>query len=299
MVNCVLKDESTVKNVLNPLFMDGSIQKYIKEISKYGNLNIEEEQNLAREAKEGSIEAKQKLINANLKLVVTIAKKVIHTSKLPVTDLIQEGNMGLIAAIDKFNWKFGYRFSTYAAWWIKQAMFKAISEQSHSVKIPVYIQETLSKYKKVKSDLEKETKREVNNTEVAKKMNIEPEKIENYFNAYKQTLSLEADYDLKNGSEVRLCDIIEDKSTSIQKRIEYKSLKKDIKEILNVLKEREQKVIMLRFGLNNSDKQTLEEIGKLYGVTKECIRQTETRALNKLKNSACCEKLYVDYLCTQ
>lgn len=296
VLNCVLNEELNTQNVSNPLFTDSSIQKYLREISKYSSLSVEEEQNLAKSAKEGSIEAKQKLINANLKLVVTIARKVIHASKLPVTDLIQEGNMGLMAAIDKFNWRFGYRFSTYASWWIKQAMFKAISEQSHSFKIPVYIQETLSKYKKVKSEIEKEKNREVNNAEVAEKMNIEPEKIENYLNAYKQTLSLEGDYDLNNGSEVKLSDIIEDKSASVQKRIEYKSLRKDIKSILNILKEREQKVISLRFGLEDSEKQTLEEIGKLYGVTKECIRQTESRALNKLKNSSDCEKLYEAYV---
>ncbi len=265
------------------LFKETSINNYIKEISKYKSLCPEEEQELARKAKEGSKEAKQELIRANLKLVVAIARKVIHTSKLPMIDLIQEGNIGLMVAADKFNWKFGYRFATYATWWIKQAMFKAISEQSHSVKIPVYIQETLSKYSKIKSEMEKQGIENVSVEEISKRMNIESGKINNYLNAYKKTLSLEGDFEMQNGSEVKLIDIIEDERSSVVKEIEYSSLKKDIVSLLNNLKEREQKVITLRFGLNGSQKQTLEEIGKLYGVTKECIRQTEARALNKLK----------------
>ena len=296
VVNFISEEDYESVNVSNPLFADLSVQNYIKEISKYPSIEIEEEIELARKAKEGSIESKQKLINANLKLVVTIARKIIHTSKLPMIDLIQEGNVGLMVAADKFNWKFGYRFSTYASWWIKQAMFKAISEQSHCVKIPVYIQETLSKYKKIKSEMEKENNCEVSSKEVAKKMNIESEKIENYLGAYKQTLSLEADYEINNGSEVKLIDIIEDKNSSVSRDIEYNAFKRDIKMIINTLKEREQKVIMLRFGLEENNKQTLEEIGKLYGVTKECIRQTEMRALKKLRIAENCEKLYETYL---
>ncbi len=289
-MNCVSEFD-----VQNGLFIDGVVSDYIKEISKYRNLSFEEEQELAKKAKEGDQNAKQELIKSNLKLVVTIARKVIHTSKLPMIDLIQEGNIGLMVAVDKFNWKFGYRFMTYASWWIKQAMFKAISEQSHSLKIPVYIQETLSKYSKVKSEMEKSGMCNVQTKDVAKKMNIEESKINNYLNAYKKTLSLEADFEIQNGSEVKLVDIIEDKKSSVQAEIEYETLKKDIKRLLNVLKEREQKVITLRFGLGNSEKQTLEEIGKIYGVTKECIRQTESRALNKLKNNNSLS-LFMDYV---
>lgn len=285
-LNCVYTSETEQEKIFNPLFSDKDVTEYIKEISKFKNLTFEEEQLLAEQAKKGDKEAKKKLIKANLKLVVTIAKKAIHSSKLPMIDLIQEGNMGLIIAIDKFNWKFGYRFSTYAAWWIKQAMFKAISEQSHSVKIPVYIQETLSKYSKVKSEMEKENFKEVSTEEVAKKMQVEPEKINNYLNAYKKTLSLEGDYEMSNGSEVKLIDIIEDKKTSIQQEIEYESMKREVVSLLTKsLKEREQNVLLLHFGIAGKEKQTLEEIGKIYGVTKECIRQTEARALNKLKNN--------------
>lgn len=295
-LNCVYSYDSENDVLVNPLFADGNINSYIREISKYRNLSIEEEQNLAKLAKDGDKEAKQKLIKANLKLVVAIAKKVIHTSKLPMIDLIQEGNIGLMVAVDKFNWKFGYRFSTYASWWIKQAMFKAISEQSHSVKIPVYIQETLSRYSKIKSEMEKQGKLNVRVDEVAEKMNIEPEKINNYLNAYKKTLSLEGDFEVNNGSEVKLIDIIEDKNVSVQKEIEYESMKKEVVSMLNKLKDREQNVLIMRFGLCEKQKQTLEEIGKVFGVTKECIRQTEARALNKLKTDSFSINLLETYL---
>lgn len=291
-LNCVSMFET--ETVTNSLFSEENLANYIREISKFKNLTLEEEQELA---KKGTKEAKQELTKANLKLVVTIARKVIHTSKLPMIDLIQEGNIGLMVAVDKFNWKFGYRFATYASWWIKQAMFKAISEQSHSVKIPVYIQETLSKYSKVKAEMEKENQKTVDIEAVAKKMNIESDKINNYLNAYKKTLSLEADYEMQNGSEVKLVDIIEDKCSSVTNEIEYESLKKDIVSLLNNLKDREQKVITMRFGLDGKERQTLEEIGKIYGVTKECIRQTEARALNKLRSTNSSLDLFKCYVC--
>lgn len=292
VMNCVSDCEL---NVQTSLFSDAKVSDYVREISKYKNLSPEEEQELAKRAKNGDEEAKQQLIKSNLKLVITIARKVIHSSKLPMIDLIQEGNIGLMVAVDKFNWKFGYRFATYASWWIKQAMFKAISEQSHCVKIPVYIQETLSKYSKVKSEMEKDSKKEVKTADVAKKMNLDESKINNYLNAYKKTLSLEGDFEMQNGSEVKLIDIIEDEKSSVQAEIEYESMKKDVINLLNGLKEREQKVITLRFGLDGMQKQTLEEIGKIYGVTKECIRQTESRALNKLKNNISLS-LLMDYV---
>ena len=161
---------------------DTVLQNYLREISAYAQLTQEEETELAKRIEQGDLEAKQKLIQANLKLVITIARKAIHMSSLPIVDLIQEGNMGLMIAAEKFNYKLGYRFSTYASWWIKQAMFKAISEQSYSMKIPVYVQETLSKYRKVKSDLEKKYNCEIQKSVVAKKMNIEENEIINIIN---------------------------------------------------------------------------------------------------------------------
>ena len=278
------------------LFADSSVKEYIKKISIFKTMTAEEEQECAKEIDNGSLEAKQKMTQANLKLVVAIARKVIHTSKLPMIDLIQEGNIGLMVAVDKFNRKFGYRFATYASWWIKQSMFKAISEQSHSVKIPVYIQETLSRYSKLKSEMEKNAKTSVAPEDVAAKMNIDSNRINNYINAYKKTLSLECDFEMQNGSEVKLMDIISDNKESADESVEYESLQKGIYGIISCLKEREQKVITLRFGLDGNEKQTLENIGKIYGVTKECIRQTEARALAKLKSNGLSFDLYENYV---
>ncbi len=284
------------KNVTIPPVADDSLKFYLKEISIYKQLSAEEELQISKKAKEGCAEAKQKLIQSNLKLVVTIAKKVVHVSNLPMIDLIQEGNLGLMVASEKFNYKLGYRFSTYASWWIKQAIFKAISEQSHSMKVPVYIQETLSKFSKIKAEMEQKNSTSVKIEEVAKKMNISAEKIDTYLNAYSKTFSLDADVDLNGEGDMCLGDIIEDKKTNVQNIVEYEALQKDIFELLNCLKEREQQVLKLRFGLGECTKQTLEEIGKFYGVTKECIRQTESRALKKLKSNELGAALFTAYV---
>jgi len=228
-------------------------------------------------------EAKKILVQSNLKLVLTIARKAIHVSKLPMVDLIQEGNLGLMIAVEKFNPDLGYRFSTYASWWIKQAMFKAISEQSHCMKIPVYIQETLSKFSKVKAEMERAYNCQVTNKDVAQKMNLEPEKVDTYLSAYTTTVSIEGSFDAKNGSELNVADVLEDETTSVEASIQYEELKKEIANVVSTLKEREQSVIKMRFGLENFARTTLEDIGKMFGVTKECIRQTEMRALNKLR----------------
>lgn len=294
-MNSVCKTNPS-KNSTIPVSMDANLNYYLREISKYQTLTAEEEQKLAKSAKEGCFVSKQKLIQSNLKLVVNIAKKIVHVSNLPMIDLIQEGNLGLMVAVEKFNYKLGYRFCTYASWWIKQAVFKAISEQSHSMKIPVYIQETLSKFSKIKSEMEQKYNCSVKNEEVAKKMNIEPNKIDTFLNAYSKTLSLEADYDMNGQSDVCLADIIEDKRASVQKSVEYEALQQDIYELLNCLKDREQNVIKLRFGLGEESRQTLEEIGRIYGVTKECVRQTESRALKKLKNNQFGAALFAAYV---
>lgn len=258
---------------------------YLRKVNGYKSLTAEEEKEVARRAKNGDTNARRILVQSNLKLVLTIARKAIHVSKLPMVDLIQEGNLGLMVAVEKFNPDLGYRFSTYATWWIKQAMFKAISEQSYCMKIPVYIQETLSKFSKVKAEMERTYNCQVNNKDVAQKMNIEPEKIDSYLSAYTSTVSIEGSFDANNGSELSVADVLEDDKTSVEENIEYEELKKEINNVISVLKEREQTVIKMRFGLENFAKSTLEDIGKLFGVTKECIRQTEMRALTKMRNN--------------
>lgn len=293
----------TVTKLSNPAkneIIDGSndsvLSNYIREISDYRSLTPSEEKDLAKRAKEGDVQAKKQLIKANLKLVVTIAKKAIHMSNLPMTDLIQEGNMGLMVAADKFNYKLGYKFATYASWWIKQSMFKAISEQSHCMKIPVYIQETLSRFSKLKREMERESNSQVKTEDVAKRMNISAEKIDTFLNAYSKTISIESGLENSDGKEMNIADIIEDKKASATQEVEFENLKTDILNVISTLKEREQEVVKLRYGLEDNTKKTLEEIGNIYGVTKECIRQTELRALKKMRFSVLGQQVLTAYV---
>lgn len=293
----------TVTKLSNPAkneIIDGSndsvLSNYIREISDYRSLTPSEEKDLAKRAKEGDVQAKKQLIKANLKLVVTIAKKAIQMSNLPMTDLIQEGNMGLMVAADKFNYKLGYKFATYASWWIKQSMFKAISEQSHCMKIPVYIQETLSRFSKLKREMERESNSQVKTEDVAKRMNISAEKIDTFLNAYSKTISIESGLENSDGKEMNIADIIEDKKASATQEVEFEDLKTDILNVISTLKEREQEVVKLRYGLEDNTKKTLEEIGNIYGVTKECIRQTELRALKKMRFSVLGQQVLTAYV---
>lgn len=297
-MNSIVKMKKTnpAKNEVIEASNDTVLANYIREISDYRSLSQTEEQELAKRAKEGDKKAKEELIKANLKLVVTIAKKAIHMSKLPIIDLIQEGNVGLMVAVDKFNYKLGYKFATYASWWIKQAMFKAISEQSHCMKIPVYIQETLSKFSKIKREMERETNGQVTTEEVAKKMNIAPDKIDTFLNAYTKTISIESGLENSDGKEMNVADIIEDEKASATEEVEFENLRADIWNVISTLKEREQEVVKMRYGLDDSAKMTLEEIGNIYGVTKECIRQTELRALKKMRFSVLGQEVLAGYV---
>ena len=216
---------------------------------------------LILKAKQGEVWARNQLIEKNIPLIQKIAQKSIQSTSLSNSDLVQEGIFGLVVAIEKFNPSLGFKFATYATWWIKQAMFKAISEQTYAYNIPVYIQETLSRYKKLKQQMEQKENKEVAKKEVAEKMN------------------------LTDNKELNLNEIIEDEKQNVEREVIDNELKKDIKKALENLKEKEKNVIVLRFGLEDKNKKTLEEIGNSYGVTKECIRQIEKRALNKLAHS--------------
>ncbi len=293
-LNSKVKQTNSLFN--SNLAIDESLSFYVKRVSKFPVLTTTEEKELARLSAFGDEEAKKKLIRSNLRLVINIARKSIHVSELSMFDLIQEGNLGLMAAVDKFNWKLGYKFSTYATWWIKQAMFKAISEQSHCMKIPVYIQETLSKYKKIKHSLEQKYNCSIKPSVVANKMGISEEKIDTFLGAYTKALSLEANMDANDDNQMTLSEIIEDVKQNVEKTIEYEDLKHDIKLALNTLKDREKEVITLRFGLKGNARKTLEEIGNMYGVTKECIRQMEKRAIRKIHSSSAARELLSCYV---
>lgn len=284
------------KNEVLTNYSDSALSCYIREISDYKSLSQSEEKEIAKRAKEGDSEAKKQLVQANLKLVVTIAKKAIHMSKIPMIDLIQEGNLGLMIAAEKFNYKLGYKFATYASWWIKQSMFKAISEQSHCMKIPVYIQETLSKFSKIKREMEREYNCQVNTQDVAKKMNIAPDKIDLFLSAYSKTISIENGLENNEGKDICTADIIEDAKASATEKVEFEDLCKDIRLVVSTLKEREQEVVKLRYGLDDAARLTLEEIGNIYGVTKECIRQTELRALKKMRFSVIGQEVLSSYV---
>ncbi|MGN0018575.1 MAG: RNA polymerase sigma factor RpoD/SigA [Candidatus Gastranaerophilaceae bacterium] len=287
MKNCPIEMKKSFTNPAKSEVLtgenDSTLAIYVRELASIKILTPIEEREIAKRAASGDMEAKKQLVQANLKLVVAVAKKAIHMSNLPMVDLIQEGNLGLMIAAEKFNYKLGYKFSTYASWWIKQSMFKAISEQGHCMKIPVYIQETLSKFSKIKSEMEREYNCQVNTKDVAEKMNISADKIDTYLSAYSKSVSLEGGFENDNGKETSLADILADEKAGVNSAVEYESLKNDIEMVVSTLKEREQDVVRMRYGLGNIAKKTLEEIGNIYGVTKECIRQTELRALKKMK----------------
>ena len=292
----VTKLSNPAKNEIVDGANDDVLSNYLREISDYRALSTEEEKDLAKRAKNGDVNAKKQLIKANLKLVITIAKKAIHMSNLPMTDLIQEGNVGLMIAADKFNYKLGYKFATYASWWIKQSMFKAISEQSHCMKIPVYIQETLSRFSKLKREMEHENNGQVKTEDVAKRMNISADKIDTFLNAYSKTISIESGLENNDGKDMNIADIIEDKKASATQEVEFEDLKTDILNVISTLKEREQEIVKMRYGLEDNAKKTLEEIGNIYGVTKECIRQTELRALKKMRFSVLGQQVLTAYV---
>ncbi len=260
------------------------------------NLKPVNENELILKAKQGDISARNKVIEMNLSLVKKIAAKSIQSSALTTSDLVQEGTLGLIYAIEKFDPSLGYKFATYAGWWVKQAMFKAISEQSYAFNIPVYIQETLSRYKKTKQQMEQISQKEASKKEVAKKMNMTEEKIDTFLNAYTKALSIEQGTSITGNKELSLSEIIEDEKQNVEKTVVSNELKEDIKRALENLKEKEKTVIVLRFGLEDKKKQTLEQIGNGWGVTKECIRQIEKRALNKIRSLDIAQNNLISYI---
>ncbi len=260
-----------------------SIQMYLREIGKTPLLSSEEEVSLSKRKDMGDIEARQKLIKSNLRLVVSIAKKFVGRS-LTLLDLIQEGNIGLDRAVDKFDYRKGYKFSTYATWWIRQAITRALADQSRTIRIPVHMVETINHFQQVERQLIQTLGREPLPQEIAAEMGIEVEKIHHIIKISQSSVSIDASVGNDDEDESVLGDFIEDeKSISPDKVASLRLLKDHVERIIGDLSPREQKILEMRFGLMDGIAHTLEEVGQEFGVTRERIRQIEAKALEKIK----------------
>lgn len=269
-----------------------SIQIYLKEIAKIPFLTAEEEKNLAKRIEKGDEQAKRELAQANLRLVVSIAKKYIGRSpNLTFADLIQEGNLGLFRAVEKFDWRKGYKFSTYATWWIRQAITRALADQARTIRIPVHMVETLSKYTQVKRRLLQDFGREPLPEEIAAEMGIDLAKVHHIMKISQDTISLETPVGEDEEDSI-LAEFVEDEKVIPPSLMAARSLLRDrLKEILIDLSPREQEILTMRFGLENGITHTLEEVGNKFGVTRERIRQIEAKALEKIREHKDLEKL--------
>ncbi|MFC1594936.1 RNA polymerase sigma factor RpoD [Patescibacteria group bacterium] len=261
-----------------------SVQMYLKEIGKISLLRADEEKELARRIEDGDAEAKKKLTQANLRLVVSIAKRYVgRSANLSLLDLIQEGNMGLFRAVEKFDWRKGYKFSTYATWWIRQAITRAIADQARTIRIPVHMVETISKFLQLRRRLTQDLGREPLPEEIASEMGVGPEKIHHIMKISQDTVSLETPVG-EDDEDSTLGEFIEDeKILSPSDETSRRILKDQMSKIMNDLQPREQKILRMRFGLDDGITHTLEEVGKEFGVTRERIRQIEAKAIEKMR----------------
>ena len=273
--------------------VDDPVRMYLKEIGKVPLLTAQEEIELAKRMEAGDEYAKQKLCEANLRLVVSIAKKYVGRGML-FLDLIQEGNLGLIKAVDKFDWTKGYKFSTYATWWIRQAITRSIADQARTIRIPVHMVETINKLIRVSRQLLQEEGREPTPDEIAAEMGISVEKVREILKIAQEPVSLETPIGEEEDSH--LGDFIpDDDAPAPAEAAAFSILKEQLVDVLGTLTEREQKVLKLRFGLEDGRARTLEEVGKKFDVTRERIRQIEAKALRKLRHPTRSKKLK-DYL---
>ena len=273
--------------------VEDPVRMYLKEIGKVQLLSAESEIELAKRMEEGDQEAKKKLAEANLRLVVSIAKKYVGRGML-FLDLIQEGNLGLIKAVEKFDYKKGYKFSTYATWWIRQAITRAIADQARTIRIPVHMVETINKLTRVQRQLLQELGREPSPEEISEKMNLPTDRVMEIRKISQEPVSLETPIGEEEDSH--LGDFIQDDNVPVPAdAAAFTLLKQQLNEVLDTLADREQRVLRLRFGLDDGRARTLEEVGKEFNVTRERIRQIEAKALRKLRHPSRSRKLR-DYL---
>ena len=288
-------EEISIEDVALPknASINGPVRMYLKEIGKISLLSLDEELALSKRVEEGDEEAKRLLAESNLRLVVSIAKRYVGRN-LSFLDLIQEGNIGLMKAVDKFDASKGYKFSTYATWWIRQAITRAIADQAKTIRVPVHMVETINKLKRIQRQMTLELNREPTEAELAKKMNTTEEKVREIFKISQDPLSLETPIGEEDDSH--LGDFLKDESSmSPEEYAINEVLKDEIEEVLCTLTPREEEVLKLRFGLKGGTCHTLEEVGNMFGVTRERIRQIEAKALRKLRHPSRSRKLK-DYL---
>lgn len=265
------------------------VRMYLKEIGRVDLLSANEEINLAKRIEEGDDEAKRRLAEANLRLVVSIAKRYVGRGML-FLDLIQEGNMGLMKAVEKFDYRKGYKFSTYATWWIRQAITRAIADQARTIRIPVHMVETINKLIRVQRQLLQDLGREPTPEEIGEDMELTPDKVREILKIAQEPVSLETPIGEEDDSH--LGDFIEDQdATSPSEHAAYELLKEQLEDVLDTLTDREENVLRLRFGLDDGRTRTLEEVGKVFGVTRERIRQIEAKALRKLRHPSRSKRL--------
>ncbi len=273
--------------------VDDPVRMYLKEIGKVSLLTADEEIELAKRMEEGDVEAKKKLAEANLRLVVSIAKRYVGRGML-FLDLIQEGNLGLIKAVEKFDYRKGYKFSTYATWWIRQAITRAIADQARTIRIPVHMVETINKLIRVSRQLLQELGREPTPNEIAEEMGIDEQRVRDILKISQEPVSLETPIGEEEDSH--LGDFIQDDNVPVPAdAAAFALLREQLQEVLSTLTEREQRVLILRFGLEDGRQRTLEEVGRDFNVTRERIRQIEAKALRKLRHPSRSRKLK-DYL---
>jgi len=288
-----LTKELEVLATLKDKTITDPVRMYLKEIGRISLLTAVEEVKLAQRIEKGSDAARKKLVQSNLRLVVSIAKKYVGRG-MGFLDLIQEGNQGLMRAVEKYDWRRGYKFSTYATWWIRQAITRAIADQARTIRIPVHMVETINKVIRISRKLMQQLGREPSPEEIGDELELDPDRVREIFKIAQNTTSLEKP--VGDDQDSLLGDFIQDTSQpSPYDSASKQLLKENVNEVLKTLSDREAKVLKMRFGLNGSRPMTLEEVGREFGVTRERIRQIEAKALRKLKHPSRRKKLQ-DYL---